>query len=174
MPPKHLCYVPTIVRAIVCLSISNPHYMATRKKADGYRCIHISEKRLFQCKFCLRIVSTKDNILKHLCSQHGLSPFKGVIRSITGEKQSNQRKTKVTLVAQNCDIFGSVQTFRGQPSGDILHALGVESSRSLRRVQRICVNGNKFYSAEYSRMKKRTCLAVLYSTDKLGLVHYLF
>ncbi|XP_060556799.1 uncharacterized protein LOC132717364 isoform X2 [Ruditapes philippinarum] len=52
--------------------------MATRKKADGYRCIHISEKRLFQCKFCLRIVSTKDNILKHLCSQHGLSPFKGV------------------------------------------------------------------------------------------------
>jgi hypothetical protein len=93
-------------------------------------------------------------------------------KSEEGVEIIDPRKMKVTHKAENCEVFGALHKFRRVPRIDSLHALGIENSEQLRKVQRICVNGERFYSTEYSRMKRRVCHAVNFLDSELGLIQY--
>lgn len=94
------------------------------------------------------------------------------IRSSDKIQLSSSKYLKVSHHAQNCDVLGSLKLVRNTLPVDVIEALGVESCDHLRKVLRICVNGERFYSYEYSRMKKRNSYTVLYSINKIGQIQY--
>ncbi|XP_045192377.2 uncharacterized protein LOC123548829 [Mercenaria mercenaria] len=94
------------------------------------------------------------------------------IRSSDEIRKASRSKLKVTYKAQNCDVLGALHRIERNLPACIRESLGAENAENLKKIQRVIVNGEKFYSAEYSRMKRRNCHAVLYSGDKFGLIQY--
>ena len=55
-----------------------------------------------------------------------------------------------------------------------MNVLGIQDISQILTVDRIVKGGQTFYSADYTRMKKRICNAVLLEGDRLGSVlHYI-
>jgi hypothetical protein len=93
------------------------------------------------------------------------------IRSMEGSSLANKTKLKVTSSTSNCEIVGNMKPF-ASPSAELLQKFNVGNADNINKVQRVIVNGRKFYSSEYSRMKKRFCHCVLYSGSSVGSVQY--
>ena len=56
----------------------------------------------------------------------------------------------------------------------IMNVLGIQDISQILKVDRIVKGGQKLYSADYTRMKKRICNTVLLDGDRLGSVlHYI-
>ena len=94
------------------------------------------------------------------------------IRSSDQVTTASKKKLKVTHKAQNSDILGALHPIGRNLPHCITESLGAANSDNLKKIQRVVVDGEKFYSHEYSRMKRRNCHAVLYSGDKFGLIQY--
>ena len=52
------------------------------------------------------------------------------------------------------------------------HIEMVHGAAELKKVDRIIVGGKRFYSKQYTRMKKRICSVVLYRNDEVGSIKY--
>ena len=82
-------------------------------------------------------------------------------------------KTKEVL---NCYVAGKAQDLQmSSLAMHIMTVLGIQDISQILKVDRIIVKGGqKFYSADYTRMKKRICNAVLLDGGRLGSVsHYI-
>jgi hypothetical protein len=117
----------------------------------------------------LQTVHGTGNVLKQVmrireCQAHLLR---------VGLQKDKSTMWKVTHEAMNCDVAGGLKDIkRGDLSDEIRDKLGIEKLSSIKRADRIMINGRKIHAATYSRMKKRTCNAVLYDNNKIGLVKY--
>ena len=117
----------------------------------------------------LKSVHGTGDVVKQCFRNQDMSMY---FNSVEGMEVRDQRKMKVTHKASNCDVFGALQTIKRLPRIDSLHALGIRHSEQVRKIQRICVNSERFYSSEYSRMKRRVCHAVDFRDNELGLIQY--
>lgn len=116
----------------------------------------------------LQSVHGTGNVVKQALRKQEVSMY---IRSSEEVATTSKTKLKVTYKAQNCDVLGALQPVKRLPTG-LTESLGVVNVDHLRKIQRVVVNGEKFYCHEYSRMKRRNCHAVLYSGDNFGLIQY--
>ncbi|WAR25603.1 hypothetical protein MAR_011307 [Mya arenaria] len=115
----------------------------------------------------LKFVHGTGDVTKQALRNQEISIY---IRSLKDVRADNSSMLKVTHVAQNCDVFGSLKVLRNEIPVNLIQALGASSNGSLRKALRICVNGYRFYSEECSRMKRRNYHTVVYSEDQFGLI----
>lgn len=82
---------------------------------------------------------------------------------------------KVTYIATNCDAAGALKLLKLHEMDSVVKQQLASVHGSLNNVMklnRIVVNGRRFYSEQYSRMKKRICSVVLYGHAEIGSVKY--
>ncbi|WAR04529.1 hypothetical protein MAR_019898 [Mya arenaria] len=115
----------------------------------------------------LQFVHGTGDVTKQVLRNQEISMY---IRSLKDVRADNSSMLKGTHVAQNCDVFGSLKVFRNAIPVNQIQTLGAKSNGSLRKALRIFVNGYRFYSEEYSRMKRKNCHIVVYSEDQFGLI----
>jgi len=90
-----------------------------------------------------------------------------------GLNQSKSSAWKVTFEASNCAVAGALKNFKtNELQDETLTKLGVNNVKDVKKIDRITINGAKFYSSQYSRMQKRICSIVVYGKDKIGSVRY--
>jgi hypothetical protein len=107
---------------------------------------------------------------------HQIMRFKqaqAVIRKLGHSDTSNKKWTKTKQVV-NCSIAGKEKTLQMNDLAEIImEHLHVGHTGTIFRVDRVMKGCQKFYSADYTRMKKRICNTVLLDGGRLGsVVHY--
>jgi hypothetical protein len=117
----------------------------------------------------LQSVHGTGDVVKQALRNQDISIY---IRSLNNVKPDTSAKLKVTHRASNCTVIGLLKPLNHQIPLHIIQTLQVESNRNLKKAERVLVNGVKFYSAGYSRMRRRHCHAVIYSDDQFGLIQY--
>ena len=81
-------------------------------------------------------------------------------------------KLRKTQELDNCSISGTVKPF--PPVLQQNDMFKDEDTSSFRKVSRIIVNGKIFFSADYTRMSKRTCHVVIYDSKIAAVQHFFF
>lgn len=109
------------------------------------------------------------DIVKQALRKQDIAMF---IRSSNELETTSQKKLKITYKAENCHVLGLLSPVGNTLPVNVTESLGVKNCADLRKIQRVLVNGEKFYSRLYSRIKRRNCHAVLYSDDNIGLVEF--
>ncbi|XP_021354853.1 uncharacterized protein LOC110451260 [Mizuhopecten yessoensis] len=84
---------------------------------------------------------------------------------------------KITYEANNCDVAGMLKSVKLQEMENEVkeQLITVHDSfklNNLKKMDRIVVNERRFYSENYSRMKKRISSVVLYNQHEIGSVKY--
>lgn len=87
----------------------------------------------------------------------------------TALSDTNVKRWTKTKEMLNCSVAGSIKQMKlDDIAGTVMNALGVTDISELCQVDRILLNGQKFFSSNYMRMKRRVCNAVLLEDDRLG------
>lgn len=82
---------------------------------------------------------------------------------------------KITYEATNCEAAGALKVKRlNEIESDVKDYLTRvhDNLSNVKKLDRIIVNGRRFYSEQYGRMKKRICSVVLYNKDDIGSIKY--
>ena len=96
----------------------------------------------------------------------------GIRRKGLDLKKNDSRK--ITYNALNCDVAGAAKSIKPEQIRNEVrqHIEMVHGAAELKKVDRIIVGGKRFYSKQYTRMKKRICSVVLYRNDEVGSIKY--
>lgn len=117
----------------------------------------------------LKTVHGTGNVLKQVmrikqCQAH--------LRRV-GISNDKPKMWKITYEAINCEVAGRLQDFKATDiSDEVLDKLGITDLRSIKRTERIIINGRRFHAATYERMKRRTCHVVLFENNRIGSIKF--
>lgn len=90
----------------------------------------------------------------------------------------NRDGWKITWKASNCDVAGAAKPMtlddmENEPRQRLVSVQGsIQNVGDLKKINRIVVNEKRFFSEEYSRMKKRICSVVLFQRIEIGVIKY--
>lgn len=85
----------------------------------------------------------------------------------------NATTWKISIEARNCDVAGAAKQLQDSERwGKEQLTLLYPDVSNAKKVDRIIVNEKKFFSAGYSRMKKRICNVVGYAENSVGVIKY--
>ena len=87
----------------------------------------------------------------------------------------NTVSRKITLKTCNCDIAGAAKPVKpNEIEDEVMEQMEIvpDDLCKLKKVDRVIVNENIFYSKQYTRMKRRICSVVLYGNKEIGSIQY--